>query len=315
MSYSISDANMVEALVARRLLLAAERAEALRKGKTVEKKTAKDYMEEEQAILSGNSQKAGKVRAQRQTQDDVQIKLSDLKKCIKEVNSSSNNNTPTRQSTTVYATYRKEELDVELKYEFLEKIDGLVLKNKNLAETDRYRFEFQDGTTFKITDKWSGKSTTIWGDPHVDTSDEKGSMNGEFSDLKESNEYTTLMLQDGTRVTFTAKDNGVIEAVDIFKGSQHLNGIGSASQYWNETGGLFAKAVAEDAPTVQSQIPLGDVVYAGGDGNDWYNSAQQLVWGKTTGPIIDQRPQYLITCSIQHKITEVTVAGQINRQI
>jgi hypothetical protein len=315
MSCSISDANMVEALAARRLLLAAERAEARRKGKTVEKKTAKDYMEEEQAMMSSNSQKAGKVRAQRQTQDDVQIKLSDLKKCIKEVNTSSNNNTSARQSTTVYATYRKEELDIELKYELLEKIDGLVLKNKNLAETDRYRFEFQDGTTFKITDKWSGKSTTIWGDPHVDTSDEQGSMNGEFSDLKESDEYTTLMLQDGTRVTFTAKDNGVIEAVDIYKDSQHLNGIGSASQYWNQTGGLFANAVAEDALAAQSRIPLGDVVYAGGDGNDWYNAAQQLVWGKTTGSIVDQRPEYTITCFVQRRITEVTVAGQIDRQI
>ena len=151
-------------------------------------------------------------------------------------------------------------------------MDGLVVRSKNLAETNTYAFEFIDGVTFKITDKATGKSTTIWGDPHVDTSDEEGASNGEFSDLKTSDKFTTFQLRDGTRLTFTAKDNGIIEAVDIYKENQHVQGTGAASASFGPKTGLFDSTVKTTSVS-DSRPALGDVVYAGGDGNDWFDAA------------------------------------------
>ena len=124
-------------------------------------------------------------------------------------------NNPLMNVTTVEVTTTIQE-EFTFQYSSLEPVDGLVVRNRNLAETDRYAFNFSDGTTLKITDKWSGKSTTIWGDPHVDVSDVQGNNDGDFKDLTASDSHTTFMLQDGTRLTITAKDAGIIEGVDIF---------------------------------------------------------------------------------------------------
>lgn len=107
-----------------------------------------------------------------------------------------------------------------------------MVHDQNYAKSNSYLFKFTDGSTFTILDKWSNKSTTIWGDPHVDVSDVEGASDGDFKDLKTSDEFTTFMLGDGTRVTFKAKDAGIIERVDIFqrvrimsKGSDRLRRI------------------------------------------------------------------------------------------
>ena len=204
------------------------------------------------------------------------------------------------------------ESSTSLSYTALAKVDGLVRRSQTLAETDRYSFDFTDGTNFKITDKWSSRSTTIWGDPHVDVDDGDGAYDGDFKDLKGSNSQTTLMLQDSTRVTFNAADDGLIASVDIFKGSQHLQGIGQASAQWETGDRLFAPKVNSGGAT-SSSLAMGDVVYAGGDGNDWFTAGGQLLWGKTTGPIVTTRPGAVIQFNYQQKISQ-QITIQVDKQ-
>lgn len=123
------------------------------------------------------------------------------------------------------------------------------------------------------------------------------------------------MLSDNTRITFTARDSGIIEQVDIFKGSQHLTGIGSGSNNWDEAGGLFARSVNNDGFSALSSVPMGDTVYAGGDGNDWYDAAKNLVWGKTTGPIVTNRPSSYIEFTYNQRITTQLSILQVNQQV
>lgn len=195
------------------------------------------------------------------------------------------------------------EQEAVLRYAVLEKIEGLIRRSNTVAETDRYRFDFMDGTTFKITDKWTTRSTTIWGDPHVDLDDVEGNMDGDFLDLKGSDSHTTLMLQDGTRLTFTARDDGLIEAVDIFKGNQHISGIGQGSLQWNEKDGLFDSQV-DNSGNLFSWLPKGDIVFAGGDGNDWFTSEGKLLWGKTTGLMVSARPYAVLQWQYREKFSQ-----------
>jgi hypothetical protein len=139
-----------------------------------------------------------------------------------------------------------------------------------------------------------------------------GNQDGDFQDLKKSNTQTTMMLQDGTRVTFTALDNGVIEAVDIFKGNQHLGGIGEASKNWKLETGLFATRVDQDGGK-SSSLATGDTVYAGGDGNDWFTADGRLLWGKTTGPVITSRPFAVMQFEYRESISS-QLSVQVNKQ-
>lgn len=285
-----------QAMIARRLMLHAQRMEERRKGKLVEEKTALEELEEDRALLSGNAP-AGQVEANpipHQSEETV-IRLPELIARLKESNGTSQ---PVSASLETVV-----ERQASLRYTVLERVDGLVRRSQTLAETDRYRFDFSDGITFKITDKWSNRSTTIWGDPHVDVSDVEGNLNGEFSDLKGSETHTTLMLQDGTRVTFTALDHGVIEAVDLFKGDQHLGGIGAASKQWSEKSGLFAARV-ETSAEKSASLTLGDTVYAGGDGNDWFTANGKLLWGQTTAPAPNARPYAVLQFEYQERISQ-----------
>jgi hypothetical protein len=183
--------------------------------------------------------------------------------------------------------------------------------DQHYAESDRYLYKFADGTTFTILDKWTNRSTTVWGDPHVDVNDMEGNNNGDFKDLKSSDDITTFMLGDGTRITFTAKDAGIIERVDIFKGSQHVKGMGQAAKGFSAETGLFFNQVLNDGIPAGDTTPRGDVVHAGGDGNDWYDVNNKLVWGKTTGPLVTQRPpatlEFYYRQTISHSISTQTV--------
>jgi hypothetical protein len=304
---SISNDHLSELVIARRLMITAQELEARRHGKHVTQKSAKEIMEEDQALLSGETPET--ARAEKTSAydgnsgqaEETDIRLSDLIGKLHQ--DQGGNNSPAAQIQAAEVEYtRTEEVELSLRYTSLERVDGLVVRSKNLAETDRYSLEFQDGMTFRIVDKYSGRATRIWGDPHVDVDDVEGDREGEFSDFKGSDSHTTLALQDGTRVTFTAKDNGVIERVDIFKNNQHLGGLGSASKEFNEETGLFAASV--DTSTSGASVSAGDTVYAGGDGNDWYDSAQRLVWGKTTGPLASTRPSALLELSYRRTVTE-----------
>jgi hypothetical protein len=302
-------------LIARRLLLHAQRIEDRRKGKQVDDKTARELMEEDQAIISGKAPaEAHKIGAQKtgHNGENFKIKLSELIAQLKEVNVQSTDNSGT--ATQVQVQFQQViQREMSIEYAELERVEGLVRRSNTVAETDRYKFDFSNGSTFTITDKWSGRSTTIWGDPHVDVDDVEGNWDGDFKDMSGSDSHTTLVLMDGTRVTFTAKDDGVIEAVDIFKDSQHLKGIGEASNRWNAADGQFTTAV-DSAAGKSASVPQGDVVHAGGDGNDWFTPNGTLLWGKTTSPAVYSRPASVLQVTYKESITQ-QMSVQVNTRV
>ena len=321
--------NFDQSAIVRRLILYAQRAEDRRKGKKVDEKTLREDMEADSAMISGNAP-SGSIQSPKMQSDAqaAQVHLSDL---IAQLQTLQNTQAaaagqpaaqpvqaaPTQQAAQVQVNFQQVvETRASLVYTVLDKVAGLQRVSQTQAETDRYRFDFSDGSTFKITDKWSGKSTTIWGDPHVDVSDVEGTYNGDFKDLKASDSQTTMMLLDGTRVTFSAQDSSVIQAVDIFKGSQHLGGTGQGSQTWDPEKGLFAAKVDQNAGLAAS-LPAGDVVYAGGDGTDWYTAEGKLLWGQTTAPAVTERPYAVMQLDYQQKISEqvtAQVTTQVNKQ-
>ena len=286
---SITSTEISNLMIAHRLLEIEKRQEARRSGKNVEEKSALENMEEDLALISASAISAQKNEANSLPQiENININLTDLQgtagKEAKPVQDNGGSN------GFIVESNQSIEIKLELRYRANELLEGLVVHDRNYAESDRYLYKFADGTTFTILDKWTNKSTTIWGDPHVDVDDVDGSNNGDFKDLKSSDDITTFMLEDGTRLTFKAKDAGIIEQVDIFKGSQHIKGIGQAATDFLPENGLFYNKVLGDGAAVASATPLGDVVHAGGDGNDWFDSSNKLIWGKTTGPVINQRP-------------------------
>lgn len=286
---TISSADMSNLVAARRLMEIARKDEARRNGKKVEEMSALDYMEEDQALISDSAMDA-QTQASNSVQqiENVNIKLADIRGATKQT-ADTPRETQADNGFTLEAS-QSVEIKLELRYRSNEPIDGLVVHDQNYAESDRYLFKFADGQTFTILDKWSNKSTTIWGDPHVDVSDVEGTSDGDFKDLKTSEDFTTFMLSDDTRVTFKAQDAGIIERVDIFKGADHVKGLGQASKEFSPENSLFFKQVLSDGKTAAKTTTLGDVVRSGGDGNDWFDTNNKLIWGKTTGPVITQRP-------------------------
>ncbi|HNO30453.1 MAG TPA: DUF1521 domain-containing protein [Anaerolineales bacterium] len=286
---TISATDLSNLVAARRLLQMAEHEDARRSGRDVEEKSALDYMEEDQALISDAAHETRSQALPSLPQiENLNINLSELHQAHNgEAGPGPKNEA---QATHVVENIQSVEIQFELRYHSNTPINGLVVHDQNYAESDRYLFKFADGATFTILDKWANKSTTIWGDPHVDVDDVDGNNNGDFKDLKASSEITTFMLSDGTRLTFKAQDAGIIEHVDIFKGSQHIKGKGAAAKDFTAEAGLFSPTVLTDGMSTASATPLGDVVRAGGDGNDWFDVNNKMVWGKTTGPIMTQRP-------------------------
>ncbi len=303
-------------IMARRLLLLTREIEKHRKDPTAETKSFKQIIDEDEVQLSGGVESRGNTltaaKPATQTDMNVDIKLSDLIKQLKTVRDQSPIDSGGNVSEKVTIT-QSSSSTLEMEWKSYEFVDGLVVRNKHLAETNLYSFEFIDGVTFKITDKSTGKSTTIWGDPHVDTSDQEGNRNGEFSDLKSSNTHTTLKLRDGTSVTFTARDDGVIEAVDIIKENQQVHGTGAANNEFSEENGLFETELRTTSASLRPT--LGDVVYAGGDGNDWFDEAHRLIWGITTGPLAGNSPISYMQVRYSEQFRQTVSIENINRTI
>lgn len=310
--------NMFNLMIARRLMLYARVSDSTDKLRGHQRKSAKEIMEEDQAILSGRPPKDVSAYSNRPPgQDDVQIHLRDLIRQLEQLRNTpvagqtgeeDGNQGVSFTATQVQMTTTIQE-ELSFQYTTLEKVDGLQVRNKHLAETDRYAFEFSDATTLKIIDKWSGKSTTIWGDPHVDVSDVDGSMNGDFKDLTGSNTHTTFMLLDGTRLTITALDAGIIESIDIYKGDQHVTGMGAGSLKFTEKDGFFNPKVKSGSAS-SSSVPTGDTVYAGGDGNDWFDASKRLVWGITTGPTVNTRPSSVMLMEYRYRMEQTITVNQ-----
>ncbi len=169
-------------------------------------------------------------------------------------------------------------------------LNGLNRLDEQNVDTGRYLISFENATSVTIFDKFSRLSTTVWGDPHVDLSDIEGRINGEFADLKESRILTTLKLLDRTTVVIKAPDNGLIEEVHIFKGNDHIKGLGKGSRsrdlesderrktHDNIKEGTFGP-VDQLVRLIDRFVPVSDVVKVGGDGNDWFDENGLLVWG------------------------------------
>jgi hypothetical protein len=248
--------------------------------------------------------------------ENVRIKLSDLFARLDELRNNPQAAVEKEQQSMARLDVKAERrtTEIEVKYNVNKPVKGLEVINENIAQTDRYLFEFRDGATFTIKDKRSDRSTTIWGDPHVDVVDVEGNLDGDFKDLTSSDRYTTFMLQDGTRVTFTALESGIIEKVDIIRGSQHVQGTGAASEDWNNgTNQLFGIEVYNNAAESESSLDKGDVVHVGGDGNDWFNETGVLVWGKNIGPVMQSRPAGSLEITVRQKIEQASFATQIDR--
>lgn len=303
-------------IMARRLLLLTREIEKHRKDPTAETKSFKEIIDEDEVQLSGGLESRAttspSAKPATQTDMNVDIKFSDLIKQLKTVRDQSPTDSGGNVSEKVTIT-QSSSSTLEMEWKSYEFVDGLVVRNKHLAETNLYSFEFIDGVTFKITDKSTGKSTTIWGDPHVDTSDQEGNRNGEFSDLKSSNTHTTLKLRDGTSVTFTARDDGVIEAVDIIKENQQVHGTGAADKQFSEENSLFETELRTTSASLRPT--LGDVVYAGGDGNDWFDEAHRLIWGITTGPLAGNSPISYMQVRYSEQFKHTVTIENINRTI
>ncbi len=141
------------------------------------------------------------------------------------------------------------------------------------VDTGRYLLHWQNQTTFTIFDKESRLSTTIWGDPHVDLSDEQGSDNGEFADLTNSDMVTVMDLLDSSRVVIFAPDQGVIQRVEVVKGERSVSGAQGSF-------GAVERGV-DQALSLLKRVPYDEVV-VGGDGNDWFDINGRSVWGGST---------------------------------
>lgn len=314
---NVGSDSLQSLVMARRLLLLTRQIEERRKNPHIEGKSFKEIIEEDEVQLSAESRVPQSTSPQPvssspntlSSPDNVDIRLSDLIKQLGELKNQSTSGGKTVETLSVTQSYSS---SLSIEWTVNTPVDGLVVRNQHLAETDTYAFEFIDGSTFKITDKSTGKSTTIWGDPHVDVSDMEGTSNGEFSDLKNSDSHTTFQLRDGTRVTFTARDTGLIEAVDIFKGNQHVHGVGADSPEFKPETGLFDTRV-RDGSLSSNRLPVGDVVYAGGDGNDWYDSARRLIWGVSTGPMAGSVPASIMQIRYSEQFTQQTTIERINQ--
>lgn len=297
--------SLEQCTLAYKLILYAQLREARLKGNHKLIASIQEKINQDQVEISASAPSGTVVdRYARMQGNDQKINLSELIDRLKQLENPDRND---QQQTTVSAVQVqiKQTIKTEFSFQYttLKKVDGLVRNSQNQAETDRYLFDFIDGITFKITDKWNDCSTTVWGDPHVDVDDVDGNYDGDFKDLGFSDTQTTFMLLDGTRVTFTALDEGEIEKVDIFKDNQHLSGIGTASADYSEENQLFNSEVKKNDGE-SATVPMGDTVYAGGDGNDWFTSKGDLVWGETTDTPVDSRPSSILKMEYKQEISQ-----------
>jgi len=311
---NVAATDMSNLMAARRLMEFEKNAEARRNGKHVEEKSALDYYEEDQAFISDSSLAVkNRESIPLPPVENINVKLSDFHKVAENNKNANPAQENIREEGFTVARSQSVEIKLELRYRSNSPLEGLLVHDRNYAESDRYLFKFADGATFTILDKWSNKSTTIWGDPHVNVDDVEGDNDGDFKDLKSSDDFTTFMLGDGTRVTFKAKDAGIIEQVDIYKGSQHIKGVGSASKEFSPETGLFSEKVLGDGEFAANRNPVGDVIYAGGDGNDWFDGGNKLVWGKTTGPVLTQRPHAVLEFYYKQVISQSITVQSITK--
>ncbi len=128
-----------------------------------------------------------------------------------------------------------------------------------------------------------GKSTRVWGDPHVDESD-----GGKF-DFKRD---TAFVLGDGTRINVTTKPWGngmtVTGQLDIVSGDSHVRvtdidkGKGKVGQVTNDG---FNEAVRFHSN------PNTDVFRMGNETDDWTFEGKEIIGSEKGGDVIKTRDE------------------------
>jgi hypothetical protein len=71
----------------------------------------------------------------------------------------------------------------------------------------------------------------------------------------------------------------------------------------------------DDGASAANKTPVGDVVYAGGDGNDWFDASNKLIWGKTTAAAVTQRPSATLEFYYKQTISQSITIQTISKSI
>jgi len=160
-----------------------------------------------------------------------------------------------------------------------------------------------EGTSagWKITTP-EGKSTRIWGDPHVAESDA-----GKW-DFKKG---MSFVLPDGTKITCKTTPPGkngytVTEGIDIMNGNEMAT-IGGIDKNQPKSEGVQTDRWAADA-----RVPDGDYAVLGGDGDDWFlHGKGEIVGSSQQGAVLHtkQGPGEGITDKAQAAMQEAPSFG------
>ncbi|MHB8089768.1 MAG: hypothetical protein ACYDH2_16120, partial [Anaerolineaceae bacterium] len=138
--------NITDIRMAYRLMLHSKISEARQKGDKTAEKAASSDLEKDDVLISeaAKSAQSGNVSAPGSVGDlNINIRLADL---YKKIYGPKEQPQQTPQALVI-EFFQQIETEASLTYANLEYVDGLVVKNANLAETDRYRFDFSDGST------------------------------------------------------------------------------------------------------------------------------------------------------------------------
>lgn len=136
---------------------------------------------------------------------------------------------------------------------------GNLTREGNTIYTDKYEITVTHDTVV-VKDRETGKTVTVWGDPHVWTGD------GDKGDFYEDN--FTIDLPDGTKVTITPTElkNGVswVEQVDIMNGENAY----SVTGVHTKPEPVFSELL--NSADVDKAADDGTVVYPGDELDDLY---------------------------------------------
>lgn len=151
---------------------------------------------------------------------------------------------------------------------------------KKLLETDRYTFTLSKGELL-ATDKTTGKTVRVWGDPHIQTGD------GDRLQFQSGN--VTIELDDGTKVTMkpTAKNaSGValLDSVAIINGKYGVEVTGVSSENGPSVGKIdksgYALDRSYDDGTVLTTGDELDDLFSASTGKEFVGGDANGLWGE-----------------------------------
>jgi hypothetical protein len=131
--------NMQDLIAARRLLWHASELEALKKDPHAKVKSLKDAYEEGQVSFSGESRSVDAPKVSPGKVENESIRLKDLIQQLGMLQNSQMEDGGQGNQVTIREKVSIVE-EMEVNYDPLTPVEGLVVRSSQLAETDRYRF-------------------------------------------------------------------------------------------------------------------------------------------------------------------------------